>query len=419
MIELSTISRILFGFALYYPLFMAYLWMAGALIYYFHWERKELKNTTNFQEPLPPISIIVPCHNEGDNARETIEQLLLQNYPDFEIIAINDASTDTTKEILDQLAIQHEQVRVIHFEKNMGKAAAMNMGAMASKREFLICIDGDALLDEDAAACIMPHFIHGPRVGAVTGNPRIRTRSSLLGKIQVGEFSAIIGLIKRAQRIYGRVFTVSGVVAGFRKAALHRVGYWSTDMITDDIDVSWKLQLDHWDIRFEPKATCWILMPETYTGLLRQRIRWAQGGIEVLLKNFKQLGVWKSRRMWMVYIEFITSVFWSFSIVVTMLLYLLGLFLDVPPEIRVHSLLPSWGGVLLGITCLIQFALSLYIEANYEKNIWKYYYWMIWFPIAYWLINVIAVVFGLPRALLRKKGENATWVSPDRGIREK
>ena len=123
--------------------------------------------------------------------------------------------------------------------------------------------------------------------------------------------------------------------------------------------------------------------------------------------------------MWMVYIEFITSVFWSFSILVTMLLYLLGLFLDIPAEIRVNSLLPSWGGVLLGITCLIQFALSLSIEANYEKNIWKYYYWMIWFPIAYWLINVIAVVFGLPRALLRKKGENATWVSPDRGIREK
>lgn len=419
MIELATVSKILFGFALYYPLFMAYLWMAGALIYYVHWERKELNTTVNFKEPPPAISILVPCHNEGDNARETITQLLLQNYPDFEIIAINDASTDTTGKILDQLAMQHEQVRVIHFEKNMGKAAAMNMGAMASKSEFLICIDGDALLDEDAATWIMTHFINGPRVGAVTGNPRIRTRSSLLGKIQVGEFSAIVGLIKRAQRVYGRIFTVSGVVAGFRKAALHRVGYWSTDMITDDIDISWKLQLDHWDIRFEPKAICWILMPETYTGLLRQRIRWAQGGVEVLLKNFKQLGVWKSRRMWMVYIEFITSVVWSFSIVATMLLWLLGLFFELPAEIRVHSLLPSWGGVLLGVTCLIQFALSLSIEANYEKNIWKYYYWMIWFPIAYWMINVIAVVFGLPRALLREKGANATWVSPDRGIREK
>jgi len=419
MIELSTISGLLFGFALYYPLFMAYLWMAGALIYYFHWERKELGTNPSSDSPPPPVTILVPCHNEADNIRETLEQLLRQNYPSFEIIAINDASTDETEELLDQLAKEHEQIRVVHFKHNMGKATALNMGAIASKNEFLICIDGDALLDEDATLWIMKHFSNGPRVGAVTGNPRIRTRSSLLGKIQVGEFSAIVGLIKRAQRVYGRIFTVSGVVAGFRKAALHRVGYWSTDMITDDIDVSWKLQLDHWDIRFEPKAMCWILMPETYSGLLRQRIRWAQGGVEVLIKYFSNFGLWKSRRMWMVFIEFITSVFWSFSIVVTILLWGAGFFLDLPEEIRIHSLLPSWGGVLLGITCLLQFAISLSIESRYEKNIWKYYFWMVWFPIAYWTINVIAVVIGLPRALLRKKGTNAIWVSPDRGIHEK
>ena len=70
-------------------------------------------------------------------------------------------------------------------------------------------------------------LIHYPHVGAVTGNPRIRTRSTLIGRIQVGEFSSIIGLIKRTQRIYGRVFTVSGVIAAFRRQALADVGYWS------------------------------------------------------------------------------------------------------------------------------------------------------------------------------------------------
>ncbi len=59
----------------------------------------------------------------------------------------------------------------------------------------------------------------------------------------MGEFSSIIGLIKRTQRVYGRVFTVSGVIAAFRKQALADVGYWSPDMITEDIDISWKLQL--------------------------------------------------------------------------------------------------------------------------------------------------------------------------------
>lgn len=418
MADLALISDFIFGYTFYYPLFMAYLWMTGALIYYLHWEKSDKFRKIGPQSISLPVSILVPCHNEGDNVIETITYLVDQNYPNFEIIAINDASTDETGELLDKLAAQHEKLRVIHFLENRGKAAAMNVAAMASKNEFLVCIDGDALLDKDAVGWIMSHFVNGPRVGAVTGNPRIRTRSTLLGKIQVGEFSAIIGMIKRAQRIYGRIFTVSGVVAGFRKAALHRVGYWSTDMVTDDIDVSWKLQLDHWDIRFEPNALCWILMPETYLGLLRQRVRWAQGGTEALFRYFTRMGFWKSRRMWGVYLEFILSVIWSFSIFLTFILWVSGYFIPIPPEFQVKSLLPSWGGVLLGVTCLLQFALSLSIESAYEKNIWKYYFWTIWFPIIYWVINVIAVVIGLPRAIFKKKGTHATWVSPDRGIRE-
>jgi biofilm PGA synthesis N-glycosyltransferase PgaC len=143
----------------------------------------------------------------------------------------------------------------------------LRMAALAANSDFLICIDGDALLDRYATRWLMWHLVTGPRVGAVTGNPRIRNRSTLLGRLQVGEFSSIIGLIKRAQRIYGRIFTVSGVIAGFpRIAALHGVGYWNTDMVTEDIDVSWRLQMDFWDIRYEPNALCWILMPETLCG---------------------------------------------------------------------------------------------------------------------------------------------------------
>ena len=68
------------------------------------------------------------------------------------------------------------------------------------------------------------HFLNNPTVAAVTGNPRIRTRSTLLGRIQVGEFSSIVGMIKRAQRTFGRLFTVSGVITAFRKSAVHEVG---------------------------------------------------------------------------------------------------------------------------------------------------------------------------------------------------
>jgi poly-beta-1,6-N-acetyl-D-glucosamine synthase len=252
-------------FVFYYPLLMAFVWMIGGIIYYLRWERKRgnVMSDLPVLAEYPMVSILVPCYNEGDNVRETIEYLTGQHYPHYEIIAINDGSKDNTLDILHELADQYPQLRVVNLASNQGKAVGLRTAALLANSEILIGIDGDALLAPNATAWIVRHFLEDPNVGAVTGNPRIRNRSTLLGKIQVGEFSAIVGMIKRAQRAYGHIFTISGVIAGFRKSALHDVGYWSPDMVTEDIDISWKLQLAGWSIRFEPNALCWVLMPET------------------------------------------------------------------------------------------------------------------------------------------------------------
>ncbi len=417
--ETTGILATLFNFAFFYPLFMAWLWMIGGIWYFFHWERPDRRNPEQPPEldEQPGCSILLPCHNESEQVRETMEWLLKQTYPNFEIIAINDASTDDTGEILDEIAARHEQVRVIHFKSNQGKAMGLRMAAMASKHEFLFCVDGDAVLHPSAIQWMMWHFITGPRVGAVTGNPRIRNRSTMLGRLQVGEFSSIIGLIKRAQRIYGRIFTVSGVVSGFRKAALHRNRYWNTDMVTEDIDVTWLLQADHWDVRYEPNAMCWILMPETIKGLWKQRLRWAQGGVEVLLKYGLKALRWRQRRMWGVVFEYLLSVVWAYVMALIFLLYLLGLVVPLPDTLTVDSILPQWNGVILGLTCLLQFAVSLVIDSRYEKGLWRVYFWVIWYPLAFWLISMATTVAAVPRALFRRRGQPAVWVSPDRGVR--
>ena len=398
---------------------MAYLWMAGAIYYYFHWEKKDGHHChPPVLDQYPAVSIIVPCFNEGYHIDETIESLLELKYPDYEVIAVNDGSTDSTGEKLDALAIKHPKVKVIHLASNQGKAMGLRMGAMLSQNEFLLCIDGDAILDENCIPWMMRHFNDGSRVGAVTGNPRIRNRSSLLGKLQVGEFSSIIGLIKRAQRIYGRIFTISGVIALFRKSALHQAGYWSTNMITEDIDISWKLQTNHWNVRFEPNALCWILMPETIKGLFKQRIRWAQGGAEVMLKYFDIFSLWRKRRMWIIYFELLVSMLWAYVIVMIAILWLVGNFITLPPALYIKTLLPGWNGVILGFTCLLQFGVSLVIDSKYESKIKRYYYWMIWYPMVFWAISAITSVIGLPKALLRNKQKQAVWTSPDRGLQQ-
>jgi biofilm PGA synthesis N-glycosyltransferase PgaC len=410
-------------FVFYYPLLMAYVWMLGGMIYYVRWERNRGNVLSDLPElsEYPSVSLLIPCYNEGENVRETIEYLLHQQYPNYEIIAINDGSKDNTLEILHELADQHPQIRVVNLASNQGKAVGLRTAALLANSEILIGIDGDALLAPNATAWIVRHFLEDPHVGAVTGNPRIRNRSTLLGKIQVGEFSAIVGMIKRAQRSYGHVFTISGVIAGFRKTALHDVGYWSPDMVTEDIDISWKLQLAGWAIRFEPNALCWVLMPETLNGLWNQRSRWAQGGVEVLLRYFRPLFSWRSRGMWPLYLECCISLTWAFLVVAMLALVPFEWFSNEPRE-ALEDLSPHWTSMLLCVTCLIQFAVSLTIDSSYERKSGgsaQHYYWMIWYPIIYWLINVGTTINGCIKALRKKRGQRAVWVTLDRGLRQK
>jgi poly-beta-1,6-N-acetyl-D-glucosamine synthase len=419
VIYLARAGDILLDFVFFYPLFMSYIWIVGGTYFYLHWERHSAGPDELPQIDNPPlVSILVPCFNEAGNVAETIAGLAGQSYPNLEIIAINDGSRDETGAILDELTLTYDNLRVVHHATNQGKGMGLRMGALMARGEYLVCIDGDAVLHPNATAHLVAPLIRNPRVGAVTGNPRIRTRSTLLGRIQVGEFSSIIGLIKRAQRIYGNVFTVSGVIACFRRAALHRIGYWNLDMVTEDIDVSWALQLDHWSIQYEPNALCWILMPETYKGLWRQRLRWAQGGAEVFLKHVGRVWMWRRRRMWMLFLEYLLSVAWANAFLLSIFLWALGKFVALPKGLAVPTIVPpAFWGMVLASTCLLQFALALTIESRYERRLLQATYWMIWYPMVFWLISLLTTVVGFPRAIIKRRGKRAIWTSPDRGFR--
>ena len=403
-------------FVFYYPLVMSVIWMCGACVFSRRYERHHPEPPVLAEHPL--VSVLIPARNEQDSIRETIKGVLAQSYPNLEVIAINDASTDNTLGEMAKLAAEDDRVRLLDLKENMGKANALNYAFFMSRGEILVCIDADCLLESQAILWMVSHFVRYPRVGAVTGNPRVRNRTSLLAKIQTAEYASVIGLIKRTQRLLGKVMTISGVIAAFRKRALLDAGLWDTDMITEDISISWKIERRFWAIHYELNAVGWILVPETLRGFWRQRTRWAQGGVEVLRRQRDLFRDWRTRRLWPLYLDYALGVAWAFAFFIMTLTWIAAktFDLDVPPALAA-SPFPAWNGSVAALVCFLQFVVSLSLDRKYDPSLPKYYLWVIWYPLFYWIIGALSAVWATPRALTIRRGTRAVWKSPDRGIR--
>jgi biofilm PGA synthesis N-glycosyltransferase PgaC len=418
-------------FVFLYPCYMSFVWMVGGLL--FSIRREKAQSIKLDDHPL--FSIIIPAFNEDNIIEPIVKNLNNLNYPNYEVIVVNDASTDNTGKILDKLSLNNQKwLRVVHLEQNRGKANALNMGILVSNGHFILTIDADCMLDREALNWFAWHLLSNPRVGAITGNPRVWNRTSLLGKIQAGEYSSIIGLIKRTQRIVGKLLTVSGVLAAYRKSAILNCGLFDADTVTEDIDITWKLQEQFWDVRFEPRALARILVPETLGGLWRQRVRWAQGGLEVLIKHFRIWGDFRYRRFWPIYVDYALGVLWVLALTGIVIVWLfvtltkslcslsfvaaycapLIAFGQAIPEVT-NPLYPQWYGMVLCLVCLLEFIVSFAIDSKYEKKIMKYYFWVVWYPLVYWFMMAITTLKAIYIVLLKRK-ESATWMSPDRGL---
>ena len=410
-----SVFDILSIFVFMYPAGMAVYWFMAGACYYLFKEGKLNEPISRYmpKHDVPMISLMVPCYNEGDNLDESIPHLLQLRYPNYELIFINDGSKDNTGEIIDRWAAKEKKITALHQE-NQGKASALNHGLTIAKGKYVACIDGDAVLDYYALDYMVQALEKDPKYAATTGNPRVRNRSTILGRLQVSEFSSIIGLIKRAQGLMGTIFTVSGVCCLFRKDVMEEIGGWSTNMITEDIDISWKIQIAGYNIMYEPRALCWVLMPESMKGLYKQRLRWAQGGAETIIKYFPKIWHWKNRRLWPMYIEYFVTAIWA-VLWVLFALFTLGQKFIFGIDIENMGLFETNISIMF-FAFFLQCILSLYIDSLYERDLLRYGLSCIWYPYIYWLLNTVTLLVGIPKAIFRNKSKFAVWTSPDRGV---
>jgi poly-beta-1,6-N-acetyl-D-glucosamine synthase len=207
--------------------------------------------------------------------------------------------------------------------------------------------------------------------------------------------------------VWGRVLTVSGAIAAFRRTALNDVGLFSPDMATEDIEMTWKLQRKFWDVRYEPSAVVWMQVPHTLGELWKQRRRWARGLTQVLIKHRGVTTRWVWRRLWPVYAEGVLSILWAYAFVLITAYWLACGLAGYTPYGA--SPFPNVWGMAIATACLVQIFTGVMLDRRYDPTIVRYFPMAILYPLIYWtLMSTITAIYTVD-ALLRRPPRLQTW----------
>ncbi|MBS1974132.1 MAG: glycosyltransferase, partial [Bacteroidetes bacterium] len=242
----------------------------------------------------PLVSIIVPAFNEEVNAVSSIKSLLNGDYPNLEIIFVDDGSKDTTYQKVIAAFDNNNKVKVF-TKPNGGKASALNYGIQQSNADFVVCIDADTKLLPDAISKMMMHFApgYGDNVGAVAGNVKVGNQVNLLTKWQSIEYISSQNFDRKAFSYINAITVVPGAIGAFRKKAIEDAGGFTTDTLAEDCDLTVRILRKGYTIDNDNKAIAMTEAPETIKMFLKQRSRWSFGVMQTFWKNRDTLFNWK------------------------------------------------------------------------------------------------------------------------------
>ncbi len=241
----------------------------------------------------PFVSIIVPVFNEGKIIKQSILSLLNLDYKNYEIIIVNDGSSDDTKQIAESLVGYQQgkynkvKISVIN-QPNLGKARALNAGIYYSKADFVLCMDGDSQLAPESLKAAVRHF-KNPKIGAVAGNVKVLNRKKFFTDLQALEYIEGLNMSRSAQSYIKLVNIIPGPIGLFRRKAIEQAGYYSSDTYAEDADLTLKILAKDWKIYYEPKSISYTEAPATLQQLLKQRYRWTRGILQSIRKHKKLL----------------------------------------------------------------------------------------------------------------------------------
>lgn len=383
-------------------------------------KRKLKKHPLIINESYKPfISIMIPAHNEEYVIANTVENVLEIDYPNFEIIVIDDRSTDNTADAVRKLEAKHE--KVIAFIRNKdafpGKSAVLNDAMNIAKGDAILVFDADATVEPDFLNKLVPH-LEPADVGAVQARKIIRNKDfNFLTRCQNNEYTLDTHFQTGRDAVKGAV-ELRGNGELIKREALEDIGGWNNYTITDDLDMSTRLHIKGWDIRFCPEACVYeegiiYLFP-----LFRQRRRWMEGTIRRYLEYFgeaissKKMSL-RARLDMAIYItQFIMPLWFMLELVFRIVRYVTDKI--CPTVYSLHNVI--WSSLTiasvvgLGFFLAIRYALRRYdfvprlsaLKQAFETTV---YMLTIWFPMELFICGKI---------LFRKKDMN--WGKTTHGL---
>jgi cellulose synthase/poly-beta-1,6-N-acetylglucosamine synthase-like glycosyltransferase/peptidoglycan/xylan/chitin deacetylase (PgdA/CDA1 family) len=241
--------------------------------------------TTIPSTELPPASIVVPAYNECAGIEACVRSLIASRYPRFEVIVVDDGSTDGTADFVRSLGLA--DVTVIG-QRNAGKPAALMTGIAAAHHDVLVLVDGDTVFEPDSLrALVEPLLADG--VGAVSGNTKVANRRGLLGRWQHIEYVIGFNLDRRMYDLLECMPTVPGAIGAFRRDVLAEVGGVSADTLAEDTDLTMAICRAGRRVVYAEDARAWTEAPESLAALWRQRYRWCYGTLQAMWKHRRSI----------------------------------------------------------------------------------------------------------------------------------
>ena len=295
---LFLVAVILIWFMIGYQLVLT---LAG----FFHYirSRKEQRDVDAQSFDYPAVSILIPAHNEDVVIADTLDAMLALAYPadKLEIIVINDGSTDRTGEIVAAYAAR--DARVVPFtvpagQGGKGKSRALNLALRVAKHDVIAIYDADNTPEPDALRYLVAQLLLHPELGAVLGKFRtVNKRRNLLTRFINIETLSFQSILQAGRWQMLEIATLPGTNFVVRRAVIERLKGWDEDAITEDSELSIRMYLEGWKIKFIPYSVTWEQEPESWAVWMRQRTRWVQGNNYVARKFFKQRSSIRSRKL--------------------------------------------------------------------------------------------------------------------------